>query len=131
MLGRLASAVLMVVLVAPAVAMCAGATQASSKPGNHDCCPPEMAGADASMAMAMPMPSPMPSSMNDSCCRLSDDAGQRVPSVAVPVAAAPNAIAAVPAFFRFAAIRSLQQIHTAPLSSDHVPRHLLLSVLIV
>jgi hypothetical protein len=72
-------------------------------------------------------------SMAESCCRMSDEAGQRVPSptsqnmaVAAPVAAP------APAWLHAASSNiPAMSVRTAPASVDHVPRHLLLSVLIV
>ena len=71
--------------------------------------------------------------MQESCCAMSDEASQRVPApTSQSVATATPTTVAVPAWFRGVSVdHSAQPIHTAPQSLDHVPRHLLLSVLIV
>lgn len=121
MFRRLVSTFVMVVLVAPAIAMCAG-TVAVAQAVSHDCCPKE-----AVAANAVPAPA-----MNESCCRMSDEAGQRVPTQATPIATAPLNSAALPSWSNeaFSDTRTLSVV-TAPRWSDHVPRHLLLSVLII
>lgn len=116
MLRRLLIAFVMVVLVAPAIATCAGTTSAQSS-ARHDCCPKEETTA----------------SIAESCCRMSDAAGQRVPSPTSQTlsAAAPTTVP-MPARFNIVSSNSpALPVRTAPVSVDHVPRHLLLSVLIV
>jgi len=123
MLRRLLSALVMVVLVAPAIAMCAGRASAQVS-ARHDCCPKEEMTADV---MA-----PSGASMTESCCRMSDDAGQRVPApVSQNVAPTAPATTPMPAWFHTAPSTPAMHVHTAPQPAAHVPRHLLLSVLIV
>lgn len=124
MLRRLVSAFVMVVLVAPAIAMCAGTTspQASSR---RDCCPKENMIADVA--------APSAPAMFDCCCNMSDEASQRVPAPTSQNMAttAPVAVSAPAWFHTVSSNTPALHVHTAPASVDHVPRHLLLSVLIV
>ncbi len=123
MVRRLLSLVLMVVLVAPAAALCAGETTPPAKTTAHDCCPEDVNG---SMAM------PVGPAMNESCCRMADAADQRVPSPVQKITTAPQSAVSMPVWSQPAAgLTPLVHIATAPPAADHVPRHLLLSVLIV
>lgn len=121
MLRRLISTFVMVVLVAPAIAMCAGTAGA---PANHDCCPKETV---TSNAAAVPAPA-----MDESCCRMSDDAGQRVPTEAARIATAPLSSVVLP-FWSGEVLSNTPaaQVVTVPQSSHHVHWHLLLTVLII
>jgi hypothetical protein len=127
MVRRLLSLVLMVVLVAPAVALCAGeVTTPAAQTAAHDCCPEELNG-----SMAMP-DGPSRASMNESCCRMSDDAQHRVPSPVQKISTAPPSTVSMPAWSQHVeGLTPLVHVATAPPAADHVPRHLLLSVLIV
>lgn len=112
-----------VALMAPAVAVCAGAS-AQMASGRHDCCPKEEMTADTAATPS--------SSMSESCCRMSDDAGQRVPVSAASVTAPTPSTTAAPVW-QLAANTRLTTLHgldDAP-TSDHVPRHILLSVLLI
>ncbi len=123
MLRRLVSVLVMVVLVAPAIALCAGTVSAPRASANHGCCPREMAASAES---------PVAPAMNESCCAMSDEAGQRVPSPTSQSVTAPQPAAVLPAWARPVSFNA-PALHftTAPPSPDHIPRHLLLSVLIV
>jgi len=124
MLRRLVSTFAIVALLAPAIAECAGASEPVQAQSSHDCCPKE--------EMTAAVTAPSPASMTESCCRMSDEAGQRAASTVAPQVAAPPVSVAVPAWFTAAPVEiSARQLHSAPVSADHVPRHLLLSVLIV
>lgn len=83
--------------------------------------------------MAADMAAAPAASMTESCCRMSDEAGQRVPSpTSQNLAVTAPTAAPAPSWDSSAPSQTLaMHVHTAPASVDHVPRHLLLSVLIV
>ncbi len=91
---------------------------------NHDCCPQEVV-AGSAVAASAPV-------MNESCCRMSDDAGQRVPTEAARIATAPLSSVALPSWSgEVLGNTPAAQVVTVPPSSHHVHRHLFLTVLII
>ena len=117
---KLIALVAIVALFAPAVAVCAGAEPSATRP---DCCPIEEMTAGMGTATT---------SMADACCAMSDEAGQRVPAPTQTLVTSAPTAAPAPAWCHLVSGHTpALHVHTAPVSVDHVPRHLLLSVLIV
>jgi hypothetical protein len=119
---RLVGFVLMMALMAPALAVCAGGTSPARPPSEHDCCPKDAAAITA--APEAPAASP-------ACCRMSTDAAQRGAIQAVEIAspATPTEPIVAP-LAPEADSRPLVRIDSHP-ESPHIARHLLLSVLLI
>ena len=117
---KLLALVAIVALFAPAVAVCAGVEQSAAR---RDCCPTEELTAGMDTATT---------SMADVCCTMSDEAGQRVPAPTQTLVTSAPTAAPAPAWCHLIPSHPpALHVHTAPVSVDRVPRHLLLSVLIV
>jgi hypothetical protein len=122
---RLAGLVLIAALMAPSLAVCAGAApQAARKAAEHehDCCPKDTASIAASPETSAPA---------TACCRMSADAAQRTAIQAVmlippstPVESSVVVAATAPASL------AVSDRDSHP-ESPHIARHLLLSVLLI
>lgn len=115
----------LVALLAPSVAVCAGDAPMSAPVTNHDCCPKE----DGVAAVAT---API-ANVSDACCRMSSDAAQRgaLPTASTTILESVNAAPAPVWAHVLPGSRPTSHVFTSRPLTDHVPRHLLLAVLIV
>jgi hypothetical protein len=110
--------VVMLALVAPAVAVCAGPSSTSATASQtHECCPKDVVPAPA---------------MDAACCAMSADAAQRVPTAPVRTVTAPSSSLALPAWVQQPSdLDRLARAAFVRTAADHVPRHLRPAVLII
>lgn len=108
--------VVMLALVAPAVAVCAGPTASTASP-SHECCPKELAPA---------------TSMDAACCAMSADATDRVPTAPARTVTTPSVAIALPLWVQQrTALDPLARAAFVRAAADHVPRHLRPAVLLI